>query len=471
MAMIPFLMCLLLVLWLPGTSLSATSITQYGITWTFNADYTTGQFANGDYWVVDPGSGVVITSITNTFHPAADWSTVDYDGTTIDCHWTAEVQWPPTGYSDYFSDYSSAYNVNHNLPYTVTGNKSVLSSISWLEGDSGTYYTPTRTRPALKRIAILTVLSEAPPANSMRPSFAAGQKTLYSAADINEALLPNLTPPASAPSMSAALADIQGPRVDLSFEYGSEFLRPSDNYNRAYPSTTYQAYVVPQYTMALLLALTDESVVGDKTELVIRLVQAGIDYYGLLQNGATWPANGGHQLGYKLPILFAGLMLNHSGMLSVGSTYSATSDTFQEDCQHFIVDQARVDMTHSAAWDPDDRATMTPYEAADIGLPEWGIRGCSRFAEDNADVSATYRDTNAPPNMGQGLAAMILGLRDEWNHEPFFQYLDRWKTWKGTFSSTFEQDMWNSYRNNYPPIWRRTPRLFRNVRLHTEVEP
>jgi hypothetical protein len=40
---------------------AAKSLTQFGITWTFDRDYPTGQFANGDYWVVGP---VTITSIT-----------------------------------------------------------------------------------------------------------------------------------------------------------------------------------------------------------------------------------------------------------------------------------------------------------------------------------------------------------------------------------------------------------------------
>src|SRR4030043_2201287 len=37
-----------------------SQISQFGITWTFNKDYSVGQFANGDYWVVGP---VTITSI------------------------------------------------------------------------------------------------------------------------------------------------------------------------------------------------------------------------------------------------------------------------------------------------------------------------------------------------------------------------------------------------------------------------
>ncbi|MHC4534751.1 MAG: hypothetical protein ACYS6K_12435, partial [Planctomycetota bacterium] len=29
-------------------------ISQFGITWTFNRDYTVGQFTNGDYWILGP---------------------------------------------------------------------------------------------------------------------------------------------------------------------------------------------------------------------------------------------------------------------------------------------------------------------------------------------------------------------------------------------------------------------------------
>ena len=29
-------------------------LSQFGITWTFDRDYITGQFANGDFWIVGP---------------------------------------------------------------------------------------------------------------------------------------------------------------------------------------------------------------------------------------------------------------------------------------------------------------------------------------------------------------------------------------------------------------------------------
>ena len=43
---------------------AATSVSQYGITWTFDRDYAVGRFCTGDYWVVGP------TRITNI---STDW--------------------------------------------------------------------------------------------------------------------------------------------------------------------------------------------------------------------------------------------------------------------------------------------------------------------------------------------------------------------------------------------------------------
>src|SRR4051812_40150189 len=38
----------------PARAATASSLTQYGITWTFDKAYTYGSYATGDYWVVGP---------------------------------------------------------------------------------------------------------------------------------------------------------------------------------------------------------------------------------------------------------------------------------------------------------------------------------------------------------------------------------------------------------------------------------
>ncbi|MBX3464889.1 MAG: hypothetical protein KF830_17105, partial [Planctomycetes bacterium] len=44
----------------------SSSITQWGITWTFDHDYQVGQFCNGDWWVVGPVTVVSITPGTQS---------------------------------------------------------------------------------------------------------------------------------------------------------------------------------------------------------------------------------------------------------------------------------------------------------------------------------------------------------------------------------------------------------------------
>jgi hypothetical protein len=189
---------------------------------------------------------------------------------------------------------------------------------------------------------------------------------------------------------------------------------------------------------------------SEKRQLTIYLTQIGIDYYGLFLNGATWPSNGGHQMGYKLPILFAGLMLNNKGMLSIGElpvNDSSGKAYFQEDGDTFYISQAEVDITHSDAWAPDDRAPAVPYETGDIGTPEWGIRHSSVPTQDNFSIDAKYRPINSGVGAETALAAIILGLRTTWNHEAFFDYEDRWVATTGIFYTKFAKSMWDKYRS------------------------
>ena len=82
---------------------AASSVTRHGVTWTFDNDYTTGQYANGDWWVVGP---VVITQITPT-------PTTGRNGTVVN---------PAIGSTQGFDDrfwanaYSAALNVGNKLP-------------------------------------------------------------------------------------------------------------------------------------------------------------------------------------------------------------------------------------------------------------------------------------------------------------------------------------------------------------------
>lgn len=47
-----------------------------------------------------------------------------------------------------------------------------------------------------------------------------------------------------------------------------------------------------------------------------------------MQHDFLWPANGGHSNGRKWPILFAGIMFDHSGMKEVDAAFGEDQQTF-----------------------------------------------------------------------------------------------------------------------------------------------
>ena len=494
----------------------ASLLSQFGITWTFDQDYRVGQFVNGDWWVTPnaPGGTVTITSITR---PHADDPNNDLDGSQINP--TAAAQ----GYdSREWSTYDASVNAALLLPnLTLIANQSLVSTISWVEGEPGCPgITSGRPRPCMKIACVLTCLSAAPPTDAFRPCAYGDGKTLYRASMLRWDRVPTLTPVASAPSIASLAADFEKFRLEQFGGYSATaFLAPSE----ARP--WYGATVCVQLSDAALRLCLDDSL-AEKELLMTRYVQHGIDLHGAARTGTLWRANGGVGPGRKLPILFAGLMLDDPTILAIGQDYPATTDTFAEDSQTwyvgpsdigrelrsnyagtarggssttivfaddhpvtypqwiaegrciYLVDgtgagQMRVatayDMTTkvatvSPAWAlaPDDTTQyeLRGYEANHVGMPEYGIRHSDRpFMDCPTGPENEYRGINGNALRGGAIAARILGLRTVWQHEPFFDYMDRyylltepggeWSPRPSGYQSAFAEEMWVAYRDQY----------------------
>jgi hypothetical protein len=162
--------------------------------------------------------------------------------------------------------------------------------------------------------------------------------------------------------------------------------------------------------------------------LVVKLVQIGIDLFGLLKSGACWRSDGGHGSGRKWPILFAGALLNDEEMLSIGKTHEFATDpqvgkvrTFGEDC--------------------------STYVAAD-GTYRWGGRHCYK----PTDLQEPYEKCCTINTwLGAALACRLMRLEDRWNHRPFFEVVDAHvartdlKDWERSWSP-WVWTMWQKYR-------------------------
>ena len=419
----------------PPPAGSASSITQDGITWTFDRGYKAGQYINGDWWVVGP-----VTIV----HISPQWDGTRHGSQVNPLPGNASLSRPQSYHRD-APDYRDSANAAIDMPLRLDPDDSLISTIGWSRSDPGAPIHSTGLRPDVRSASVLTVVDEQPAADAFRPQYSGGAKDEHRWSDVEMSLLPSLPRAGiSAPSLAAANRDISGVFVDhLSYWNGRE-IHPSNN------TSDYGRDIAVEMNEASLLLMLDYSE-AEKRELAISLVQRGIDLHGLLRqapsiaqngsgNGWWGDFGGGHGIGRKWPILFAGIMLDDPSMKNVGRDYGA--EFFQEDCQ--------IRYGNSGA-------RMVTWTG---GGMEWGEFLCTRENRTPSGNSAGYR-TCCTGNAING-AALSVHLMDRhrastnaeelWNNPVFFDYIDHYMDelsfsdpWKRSFS-TFMAEMWDTHR-------------------------
>ena len=437
------------------------SLTQYGITWTFEGDPQTGQFLGGDHWVVGP---VVVTGISTSLHDAGFEPGLDDDGSMLNPGTDSKQ-----GYDGSVKSYDASLNaglvggkrVSASNPRRIKPGSSLVSMVSWLYRGPGdaeegipNFNAGTKApRPVTRAAAVLTVLAEPPPADSFRPAYSGGEyKKFHQLSDVDFSKLKQLAVPSNEPNLTQLASQLERPWIDHVNEYLGAMVHPSENlpnYGREI------AKIIAAATLATHLDYSSKQDRELQRTITLRLIQLGIDLAGIADADGGWPANGGHHLGRKLPILYAGTLLGDEHLLGAGSW-----DTrFQEDEQTFLVSEADVRLTSGPEWAPDSRAKdQEPYEAKDLGTPEWGIRHATKPFSDNRGWRTPYREVNGASIPSLALAASITGVREAWDHEPFFLYASRYmkvirsdgKPLKGTnVPEPFPVDMWERYAKQF----------------------
>lgn len=444
-------------------------ISQFGITWTFNKDYSVGEFANGDYWVIGP---VTIIKI--------DPASVEVNGRIINGSMVNPS--PRLGqkqgydsklYAEYHKagDYDPGLNaalpggmdLSQSNPLILQPNCSLVSVVSIPNAEGAAQ---------LQVAAILTVLDSVPEEGSFRPPYSGTDKTIrFNTSQLNYTLLASLKPVPGSPGLSVVERYFERPWIDHIPLWPARAQHPVDN------MPDYGREMATQIGVgALMLHLNYSNT--QKEKLLVRYLQLGIDLYGIVQDGGekNWTGMGGHASGRKFPILFAGLVLDNPDMKNIGERsgdylysdgYGPNNVPpdyvhFGEDDQTFYVTQVDIDATHSSQWNPDRRDVQKiPYEREDIGLPEWGIVHAIVPEQSNKYWNTAYRRVSSPCWGGIVLAVHIMGAKDLWNHDVLFDYKDRYMQatpdWRQM--SRFVESMWDVYRNDYPPVWAMSPKL------------
>lgn len=380
-----------------------SSVTQHGISWTFESPARVGRFVNGDSYVVG--------SVTVTAIDPAPTTGPDRNGSMIDIVPNAQA----SGFDDRESSGRYDATMRATLPVTLTPGHKLVSS------RSATAAIPCVMRPfddavsPVASISILTSVDAPQPPDSFRPSYAQGITTSYRARDLQRSVLPRLVAVGTVPPFSEFEGYLQRPWVDsvfFNFDVPAEYMAAYGREN---------GYVM---SFAGLLLTLDVSA-AEKEPLLIYLVQYGIDLYGLVQAGHSgWNAHGGHGSGRKFPILLAGVLLQESGMQNVDAN-------FGEDMQTIWVSETLPAGTYAQTW---HRTPQTVAYGGHMGLhgedvnPGWGPYEHLQPAQWLDPIGESYRRCcTSVCWVGQALAARLIpGLMTAWNHPQFFAYVDRW---------------------------------------------
>lgn len=419
---------------MPTPTSMVTSISQHGITFDFAAPVRAGQFVNGDWFVIGPvqlADMAPACTVSNgrTLHgamlnPDPSSHNHGYDSSLFD----------PQFYND---SRNVAWNLSPSNPRTLQPGDSLIKVVS---------NTNTALLPVLQTCAVLTVLDHAPPTGSFRPPYAGSDRTVrFDEKMIDWSQLQNVPALASMPDPVAMAANFERPWLDHAPGWVTRYMHPIDNmpdYGRDFATLYNEAALMCNSNLPM----------AQKRELAIRLTQIGIDFYGNVEGGAYWEGVGGHGTGRKLPILFAGALLDDEGMMSIGFTHpsgrsldGSYSTNFGEDCQTFYVEQTgpnEVNWGHGG------------YDSSHVGMAEYGFSHADYPENDQVNWSTSYRlCCTANAWVGAVLVARMMDLRVAWNHEALFDYTDRYTSietdgWTQSWSP-WVGDMWTQYRPQY----------------------
>lgn len=427
----------------------ASSISNFGITWQFGEAMPVGQFANGDWWVVGP---VDIISISP---PSQEVSGRIINGSMLNPG-QAQIENGEHGYdSTLFGPYAGnryqpalnvAWGVSQNSPLQLAGGNSLISTISWTDPNPPSNGSFSQ----LKTAAVLTILSEAAPEGAFRPPYSGTDKSIrHNEAELDYTALAQLETANAQPDYTTIADNFDRVWLDHCSSWTSRYLHPVENmpdYGRDFTSLF--------GTGALLLQLNRSN--AEKRDMLVRMTQIGIDFFGNVQNGGVWSGVGGQCSGRKFPILLAGRVLNDAAMLNLGVSHPSgyfgpnhpnNSEHFGEDCQTFYVEQTSPGTYN---WGYGN------YNASHNELAEWGNSHTQFPQNDNSDWmgDAYRRCCTGNAWVGQTLAARVMNLRTAWNHPAYFDYMDifmvtegqgewtrSWEPWQG--------NMWDLHRSNF----------------------
>ncbi|MEI6673578.1 MAG: hypothetical protein WCO57_00215 [Verrucomicrobiota bacterium] len=428
---------------------AATSVSQFGFTWTFSADRTVGQYANGDWWVVGP---VTITSIS----PA---STTDSTGWTRNGTQLNPDPYTINGGEGFDSSLKNMWSSGLNVAPSFTGSPLVVITGSVVSTISVGQPNVNTSLPQITDAAILTVVASAPASGSFRPPPTGSNKTsVWNKSTLDYSILKQYAPVPNTPDLATVEGYFERPWLCLREGQSIQALTPTNN------MPNYGRDIAQRISLGML-SLHLNYTAAQKSLLYMRLVQVGIDVYGSTKAGMVWKGAGGENAGRKAPMVLAGLALHDPSILEWSN--AALHFVFQEDQQTWFVTQSDVGRVMYTA----DGRPRDTYTQSMVGLPEWGSYHLQYPNNDASNWATAYYRWIGGAWLGNILAIKLIpGGETAWNWAPVFAYANRYWSIEGANGQTnqswgppnnispFVYEMWAAYAGA-PPSPISTPRV------------
>ncbi len=428
-----------------------SSVSQYGITWTFAEPARVGKFINGDWYVVGP---VTVVDIDPKPLYGDEIPEIELDSRDLDQQPQNRVRNgfmlnPPaetvvaydSGVRNYFRP-----ALIQKLPVEMKAGDSLVSTISMPKG----LILPAQLRNDIQRgkgdsspirtAAVLTCVDAPQPADAFRPAFCDREQTVYYARNLRRDLLPEVERTPGMPDVELYVRFTQRPWVGTCFFGFEEPVENMPQYGLEYGRVAGMA--------ALLLCVDIEP--ERREPLLVNYVQVGIDLGGMVRAGHPgWPGYGGHGSGRKIPIVFAGLMLGDETLASVSKSYPKVMFGENEQTAYgpCWTGAKVVFAGHSGI----DTVTGAGRGRGHLWGPYEHLHP-SEWVGDNMTSESYRRCCTSVGWVAQALAMRLLDAEDEWAHDAFFDYVDRWMHEN---DSEFVQVMKDETERDYGADWAR----------------
>ena len=467
-------------------------LTQGHITWHFDEPVPVGQFVNGDYYVVGP---VRIVQIG----PAP----VNPDTGEIENGSVLNLTAPSPSNRD-----RSSQAFHHKMrhfdkaltslpPFDMHPGDMLVSSVGTERGVHQCLFGREGNKSWVLSYSILTSLAEPVPADTFRPGYCDHEMKLYRARDLQWWRLHDLEHVQDVPDIERWAGLFRQPWIDVKgFCFGA-----AAEYQPQYARETARA----ESFATLLLNLDFPR--QQKEPLLINFVQYGIDLWSVVRSEPdfrAWRANGGHGSGRKWAIVFAGMMLGDEAMASPSRTYPQFRFGMDMQTKHgeSWTGADVVYAGHLGVYQGEPAGEMVqhlPYEH--LQPRDWPIGEFQYPWSDRPRRQYTgelyRRGINSGVWVGIALAGRIMHAQEQYAHDPFFDYVDRWMTeddaplrneimrqidadntahdfreerFHGQHArDPFVQQMWQRYRDDLPP--RRVPPEVQEQEERAEPSP